>query len=390
MHFSLVSRWSLHWLLQDLSCVAHTAVSSRAWHRNQRAARQRARRAAHASTATVVQVSCLQYHHGSSMTWQGSQLRCMDSGWWWHWHVDSEICDKFTPPSKAKSDLVGSHRENTNLERQKTHSDQLQDMMWICRSCAHWTSASRENCFKCGQPKPSSTSDPVHMPKMESDEVATEQPPGRKAQRKHLAAKLDGLLRSKTALEKGGENALAEKWMEESKQVRAEMDGLPLCTDGVCGKHKSRSRTQQRGVEKTDEHSQGVASSQGKCSGSIGSGTAGLSRCLHRLRGGRGNGNGHGRGRIRRGPPQVFPQALRSQDVLDVHSRIDALSSKLDLLCSSLLSQSHAMAGSGHGSPDPRMLFSVLFSFSASERERTTTFPLLFKRGMRKCAQRPD
>ena len=81
-------------------------------------------------------------------------------------------------------------------------------------------------CFNCGQCKPSSTSDPVHSPKMECEEVAKEQPLGKKAQRKLLVAQLDGLLRSTTALEKSGENALAAEMDGHVKQVRAEMDGL--------------------------------------------------------------------------------------------------------------------------------------------------------------------
>ena len=67
--------------------------------------------------------------------------------------------------------------------------------------------------------------------------------PGNKAQRKHLAAKLDGLLRFGAALEKSGENALAAEMDGRVKQVRAQM--------GVLLSAPERSRKARKSVKES-------------------------------------------------------------------------------------------------------------------------------------------
>ena len=71
-----------------------------------------------------------------------------------------------------------------------------------------------------------------------------EQPPGKKAQRKQLAAKMDGPLCSKTALEQSGKNGWAAEMEGRVKQVPKSGDGWSsLCTDAFAESAKGRSRT---------------------------------------------------------------------------------------------------------------------------------------------------
>ena len=184
---------------------------------------------------------------------------------------------------------------------------------------------------------------------------------------RHSAEAVGGEVGRSPALQ----NSVGEEWREcsggrngaKSEASKSGVRRSSLCTDAFAESTKVAPR-RRKGCLEGGRTVQGVASSQGKCSGSIGSGTAGLSRCLRRLEE---DGEMEIEERDSDGEiQQVSPQAQRTKDVLDVHSRIDALSS------ASLLSQSHAMAGSGNASPDQRTVF--LYSCSAHQREERNDY----------------
>ena len=140
------------------------------------------------------------------------------------------------------------------------------------------------------------------------------------------------------------------------KQVRAEMDGL-LCAPMRMRKAQKSRQDAEKSVEKANEHhkeslrlKESSKAALAAAHGSVDCEEDGDMKMEER----------DPDGEIQ----QVSPHAPQTQGVLDVH-RIDALSSKLDLLCSSLLSQSNA---TGNASPGQRTLFQF-FSRSAHERE---------------------
>ena len=123
------------------------------------------------------------------------------------------------------------------------------------------------------------------------------------------------------------------------KPVIAEMDGL-LSAPMRLRKAQKSLQDAEKGVEKADEHNKDSLRFKESAHAALAAAQRDASVDCEE----------DGEMEVEERDPdeeiqQVSPHASRTHDRLDVHSKSDAQSSQLDLLCSSLLSQSHAMPG---------------------------------------------